>query len=281
LLFSDEEQAMVRLGVGKNMVRAIRFWVQATGMARPAANGGYEITELGDSLFSLKDGLDPFLEDRRTLWLLHWKLSTNVAEPLFAWDYLLNRWPHLEFTRADVLAVFRDEARRLGRALSMVTLEQHFDVFLHTYLPTRGRKGDIQEENLDCPLVELELIEQVGERQTENAARRESIYKFRRESKPEVTPQLFVFCIDDFWKNRRITERTLSFRDVAIGQGGPGQVFKIPEQDVRERLEALDADSKGAFEYQESASVQRIIRNKAYSKGAMLRDIYAFEANYA
>ncbi len=30
-LFADEQQAMVDLGVGKNMVRAIRFWAQASG----------------------------------------------------------------------------------------------------------------------------------------------------------------------------------------------------------------------------------------------------------
>ncbi len=82
--FVDEERAMVRLGVGKNMVRAIRFWVQATGVARPSLKGGLCITEFGRALLSPKDGLDPFLEDRRTLWLLHWKLAGHVEEPLFA-----------------------------------------------------------------------------------------------------------------------------------------------------------------------------------------------------
>src|SRR5688572_10567858 len=32
-LFADEDLAMVELGVGKNMVRAIRFWVRAAGVA--------------------------------------------------------------------------------------------------------------------------------------------------------------------------------------------------------------------------------------------------------
>jgi hypothetical protein len=43
--------------------------------------------------------------------------------------------------------------RKLGeseeRELSDVTLEQHFDVFLHSYVPTRSRKGDVQEDNLE------------------------------------------------------------------------------------------------------------------------------------
>ena len=48
--FSDEEEAMVELGVGKNMARAIRFWVQATGIAEPREEGGYQITKFGQNL---------------------------------------------------------------------------------------------------------------------------------------------------------------------------------------------------------------------------------------
>ena len=33
--FSHEDNAMIELGLGKNMVRALRFWVEAAGVARP------------------------------------------------------------------------------------------------------------------------------------------------------------------------------------------------------------------------------------------------------
>ena len=52
----------------------------------------------------------------------------------------------------------------------------------------------------------------------------------------------------------------MSFRDLSIAQGSPGQVFKLPESDIRERLEALETDSRGAFRYRESASVQQVVR---------------------
>ncbi len=250
---------MISLGVGKNMVRAIRFWTQAAGLCEPGENGSYRITSFGRAVFE-ENGFDPFLEDIRTLWLIHWRLSTNVVEPLFAWDYLLNRWQQPEISRAAVLRVFQEEAERLGRRLSRVTLEQHFDTFLHTYVPTRSRKGDIQEDNLDCPLVEIELIQKVGERRFDNAGRRESIYTFRRESKEEITPELFAYCVDDFWRQRRTSEQTLTFRDLSVAHGSPGQVLKLPESDIRDRLEALETDSHGAFHYRESASVQQVVR---------------------
>lgn len=52
--------------------------------------------------------------------------------------------------------------------------------FLHTYVPTRGRKGEIQEDNLDCPLVELELIVKGGERELDRAeGKREPMFQQR------------------------------------------------------------------------------------------------------
>lgn len=265
-VFADEEQAMVSLGVGKNMARSIKFWMQVAGIAKPLENGGYTATPLGKAILG-PGGLDPFLEDRRTLWLIHWNISTMVNEPLFAWDYLMNRWPHPEISRFEVLRVFDQEAKAMGRKLSPVTLEQHFDVFLHTYVPTRSRKGHVLEDNLDCPLVELQLIEKIGEREL-GSGRREPLYAFRREEKPEISPALFIFCLQDFWLKRKATEKTLTLRDVAIELGSPGQVFKLPEWDIRERLDGLLESSSGEFYYHESAAQPQVRRNDS-------RDLFA------
>src|SRR5271154_7023878 len=76
-LFSEEVDAMVGLGVGKNMVRSIRFWSQVAGMATATSKGGGHLpTKIGTALLGER-GLDPFLEDIRTLWLIHWNLSTD------------------------------------------------------------------------------------------------------------------------------------------------------------------------------------------------------------
>ena len=73
-IFYDEDAAMVELGIGKNMVRALRFWVDAMGIARPTSERKHEITDLGHTVFG-SNGCDPYLEDARTLWLLHWNLT--------------------------------------------------------------------------------------------------------------------------------------------------------------------------------------------------------------
>jgi len=68
--------------------------------------------------------------------------------------------------------------------------------------------------------------------------------------------------VDDYWRRRRATEQTLTFRDVATAHGSPGQVLKLPEWDVRQRLELLEADLDGPFSYRETTSLQRLSRRE-------------------
>lgn len=278
-LFAEEEHAMVDLGVGKNMVRAIRFWSLATGMAVVESKGAAPVlTNIAVSLFLGERPLDPFLEDRRTLWLLHWNLSTNPQTPLLAWDYFLNRWQEPELTPSMAVRALEKVASGEDDRASRATLEQHFDTFLHTYVPTRGRKGDVQEDNLDCPLVELQLIIKAGDREIDRSSgKREPIYVFRREEKPDITPELFIYCLNDFWQKRHASEATLPLRDVAHGYGSPGQIFKLPEDDIRARVEDLDQGSEGLFSYAESANLQQIRRTGQGKPSNLLKAIYSAE----
>ncbi len=276
-IFSDEDDAMVSLGVGKNMVRAIRFWSETADIIKFQGKDGFIVTEFGEILFG-EDGLDPYLEDIQTLWLIHWKLSTQVSEPLFAWDYLLNQWQEPDLTRTAVLRFLQQKANTLDKKLSFVTLEQHFDTFLHTYFPTRGRKGHIQEDNLDCPLVELELIQKVGERESDNASgKRELIYRFRRESKPEISDRLFTYCLHDFFTQRYPNETTVSFREISVGRGSPGQIFKLPESDLRERLEILNSQTNKFFSYQETQNIQQVSKHSTLQETTLIKSIYDHE----
>ena len=274
-LFSDEANAMVTLGVGKNMVRSIRFWSQVAGIAAAMPKGaGYAITKPGNLLLGER-GRDPFLEDIRTLWLIHWNLSTNIESPLLAWDYLLNRWHEPELVPSAAIKMLQKEAQKQDENLSTVTIGQHFDTFLHTYTPTRSRKGEVREDNLDCPLVELEFLIKVGERELDRSAgKRETIYSFRREEKPEITPELFLFCLHDFWQKRHHVESTLTLREVAHGHGSPGQIFKLPEDDIRARVDDLARQTNGLMKYNETSSQQHIQKRGDLHNVELFKSIY-------
>lgn len=66
--FSDDN-AVVELGVGKNMVAAIGFWMKAFGLC----NDKWELSEVAHYIFG-EEGKDQYLEDIGTIWLLHFFL---------------------------------------------------------------------------------------------------------------------------------------------------------------------------------------------------------------
>lgn len=272
-LFVDEDAAMVTLGIGKNMVRSLKFWIEAMDVAQPVGRGRtMELTPFAHAIFDERDGHDPYLEDVRTLWLLHWKLASRDKAPLFAWRYLISHWPYPEFTHSQAFRAFKAESQRRGLDHSDVTLTQHLDVFLHTYHRTRGGGG--VEDSLDGPLVDLQFLVSHGARQGEGG-RWEPVYAFRREPKPEIGQALFDYCLHDYWQ-RFSSDQTLTFRSVAVGPASPGQVFKLPEDDLRARLEAPALGGSRGFTYQVSA-VQGLLSRAPDALRPSLTDVYAEE----
>ena len=272
--FTDLDDAMIKLGLGKNMVRALRFWAEVAGVARPVGRRNLELTPFAHAVLG-SQGLDPYLEDVRTLWLLHWKLSAHSKRPLFAWRFLLSHWAFPELTRSEALAAFARESGRLGHSHSEITLSQHLDAFLHTYLSSRSSRVGI-EDSLDGPLVDLTLLEPVGERRADGG-RWETVFAFRYEPKPEITSALFDYCLDDFWKRFHSSEETLTLREVTFGACSPGQVFKLPEDAVRSHVEAYNlSGTETPFLYQPSA-VQGLISRREGTKCVTLADIYESE----
>ncbi|NOU36262.1 MAG: DUF4007 family protein [Kiritimatiellaceae bacterium] len=272
-IFSDEDRAMVELGVGKNMVRSIRFWATLLGIIEPDGENSLQVTPFSTMLLDPDRGLDPYLEDIQTLWLLHWRLSA-AAEPLYVWHYLLNRWQESEMAGAVIVPMIR---RELGEEhkLSANSLDSLVKVFFHTYVPTRGHKNKVVEDNLDCPLVQLRLIEYGGERDL-SSGRKEPIYAFRRGEKPEISQALFLYCLNDYWRKTSPDETTLSFSQITSSEGSPGQVFKLTDDDIQARLAGLTDDSE-YFVFTDSStsrSLKRKFTDFEQISGKLLKRIY-------
>ena len=273
-LFKDVDKAMVVLGVGKQMARAIRFWTEAAKVVEKQEKGDFEVSPLGKELLGAK-GLDSYLENVQTLWLIHWNFSTHPKNPIFAWDFLMNRWQEPEIAPSLVVDDFDKEAVSQGRKLSPVTLKEHFNIFLHTYVPTRGTKGDILEDNLDCPLIELNLIRQIGERVLDGQnGKREPVYAFNRDPKPKISQELFAYCLNDFWETYHPKDDSLLFRQVASGHGSPGQIFKLPEREIRDRLENIEDFTNGVISFHESVNLRQIRKQQDIEWENVLNAIY-------
>jgi len=73
-----ESRAIPLLGVGKNMVRSIHHWLRSFAII----DKENKISEFANLLF-LADGLDPYLENDGSLWLLQYYLCKTNHSSIF------------------------------------------------------------------------------------------------------------------------------------------------------------------------------------------------------
>ena len=165
------DDAMVRFGVGKNMVSSICHWGMVTGMLAEASGrcgGGrgwpLQPTELGTRLLR-DDGWDPFLEGPGTLWLLHWQIASR-PEGATTWWWVFNQFPGTVLARGEILEALQTLGFQRGwTRVTGASLKRDVDVFLRTYAP-QGRRNTVLEDTLDCPLAELGVVRASSRDQT-------------------------------------------------------------------------------------------------------------------
>lgn len=262
----DDERAILELGLGKNMVRALRFWLEAFDVASVRA-GSWALRPFGEALFGER-GLDPYIERVETQWLLHWQLSTAVENPLFVWRHVLYRRMRPDFTRSELLAEMRLEGERLGYEHSDVTLLQHADVFLHSYIGSLSAASP--EDALDGPLVDLGLVRRLGRRRG-GADRIEPVFALARIPLAEIGSAVVDYAIASFWQARRAGESLVTFRDLAHAEGSPGSTLRLEADDLRDHLER----SAGLWSYRPTGDAGSVTAVVPPDPGLRLLEIYA------
>lgn len=255
-----DEAAIVRFGVGKNMVTSIRFWATACKViAEDDERGGYVATALGRRLFA-EEGLDPYCERPATPWLMHWFLASTYDKTT-TWYYLFNHVVQQVFDRETIVASLWQGFDELTastpmlKRISLATLKRDVECCIRSYVPRLG--GDSPEEMSEPLLGELGLIQQ-------NAR---STFEFRRGAKRSLPDGIFAYALLDYWKWQRAGS-VMAFDRVAHDYGSPGRVFKLDENAVAERLMGLERLTGGDLQWTEQAGIRQVTR-----RGIALDDI--------
>jgi hypothetical protein len=264
------EDAVVRLGVGKNMVRAIRHWATRADVIRPDSHdkrgGHYSPTPLGALYFS-ENGLDPFLEDPATTWLVHWQLASrrssvdrlsgdHQAEALSptTWLYMFNELRESFFTQDSAVHELLSFAEQCGgRPPSPSTVERDLSCFVRSYTPSEPDKRLSREDTYDSPLADLGLL--TREPKTGRIL-------FDRSVRPTLSVAVFAYATVDFWRREFPESGTLAFQHIAYAPGGPGQVFKLSENACTEYLDGIEAVTRGNVTYDSTAGLRQLIRHR-------------------
>jgi hypothetical protein len=269
-VFSRDE-AMTVLGVGKNMVRSIRHWCLAAGVLEEyqpsVASRGTAVrpSALGKALFD-DGGWDPYLEDPATSWLLHWHVASN-ARRCTTWFWAFSYVFDPEFTKEALLSALQQWVDTAGwKRISPGSLRRDIDCFLRTYVPSRQAQAAVAEDTLDCPLVELNLLREAGDRQT---------FQFSRGPQPDLPTGVLLYATLDFWHRSAPNAETLSLYDLAHHPGSPGRLFQIDEDSLALRFEDLEAWTDGQVAYGETAGLKQLYRRQPVAAVSVLERSFA------
>jgi hypothetical protein len=166
-LFVDKnENPMDVLGIGSNMVKALRYWLQAVGLTEEPNKGKrvQKLTPLGTEIFKN----DRFIEELGTLYLLQYQLAKQDEEAT-AWYYFFNVFSMSEFTREEFVQGLQNFILMADDASTVAirSLNDDFTCIINTYLPRyKSNPGKVSpENNIDCPFGELGLVDIANKKQ--------------------------------------------------------------------------------------------------------------------
>ena len=232
-LFSSDERAILRLGLGRNMIKSLRFWGEAFGLTRTRGRE-VRVTEFAQMLLDIRNGLDPYLETPGALWRLHWKLTVHGG--LGAWAVAFLETHDREITRERFVASVRARASQTRGTITSGTASNHVDVFLRTYVGGQYSDGS-PEEALGSPFQELELMRlamPVGV----------ATVRLSRGQKRTLDVKALAFVLHDFWQGTAPKSVTLSLRSLMLSHAAPGAVLLLDEPGLYERLDKLCSRSR-------------------------------------
>ena len=226
--------ATVRLGVGKNMVRAIRFWGLAAKIIqeepRSANRRSPDIgpTELGRALFG-EQGWDTYVEDPGTLWLLHWLI---LAPPCLipVWWIAFHDFQAVEFTGSDLAEAVASRVEEVPNweTPSLSSIKKDVDILFRAYDPSLRSRPSDDDGQIECPLRELNLIENLQS---------DGRYRFRMGPKATLPSEIVTYAALDYISRIRTGEGTMPLSRLAYDPGSPGRAFKLSETDLAIALE--------------------------------------------
>lgn len=215
-VFTDKNaNPMDVLGIGSNMVRSMRYWLNSVGLIEEVSVGKKkqaQFTPFGKIVFKY----DRYAEEIGTLWLLHYNL-VKEASVATSWYYFFNELNLSEFSKED----FTDEISKFleinEATFAKNSIADDFNCIVNTYMPryktNPGKENP--EDNLECPLSELGLVDYQN--------RKEKIYKKTTPVKNSL-PGLVALAV--------IVEQADGEREILLSSlqndiGNVGRVFNL------------------------------------------------------
>ena len=250
----NSSDAVIQLGVGKNMVSSIRFWLKSFGVID---DGG--VTKLGDYLFDDANGRDRYMEDLTTLWLLHFNLVFLKRATLYNMLFCGVQRERSLFEREQVQTYVKLKVAEAGKqnAYNENTVKKDIGVLLQNYvLPKKSQSN----EDYSSLLMDLDLIRQNNS---------DKGYVFNVEGKRKVTKEVFMYGL--LCLREQTDDNTISFEAI---QDQVGLTFCMSENETVSMLKQLAELYGDYMSYNDVAGIRQIQFTKETDTFKVLDDYY-------
>jgi hypothetical protein len=257
------EDASVLLGVGKNMVRSMRYWCIAFKVLTERSGreqndqvdnledkGSGNLRHLVPTTLGIKllsdEGWDPFLEDPASLWLLHWNL---LKAPCYAtvWQFTFNQFQQANFSTEDLFLSLADYCRGFTTSIADSSLKKDITCLFRMYAK-RNSSSRPNEDTIDCPFSELGLLTEAIDSKR---------YLFRIGAKGNLPPDVITAACLDYASSVGQEQRTIALSRLAYNMDSPGMVFKLTESAISGAISKL-AQTWSEFELRETAGLVQL-----------------------
>jgi len=235
-------EAALKLGVGKNMVASIKYWLDVFGLIDEK---NIE-TVFAKFLFDEKCGKDPYLEYLGSLWLLHAKLiMENKASiySIFFNDFLLTR---VEFTKDQLFNFLKTKTIENEQNVADNTINKDINVLLKTYIPS-GSTSKTYEDDLMSLFLELELIKEMESFDKKG----QKYYNIEKKDNRAIPKEIFLSTI----LLNKSYGKIITFNELLHSFNSPGNIFLLTSQGLLDKIKELQ-EEYDFIKYKEDAGVR-------------------------
>lgn len=219
--FLNKEEAAEQLGLGKNMVQSLRYWVDATDVISTEKNL-VKISEFG----KLLNKYDRFIEMRDSASIIHLHL-VDEQEPSTTWYWYFNYFNKKVATKDELLIeLIAWIAQNDKKKPSESSLKRDIDCLVRMY--SDKERPDDPEEVIQSPLSIIGLIAE----QKKNVLRRSPKYE-------EIGLGALMYCLLKYGEKHEMN--VLSVEEIEKKECLWGRIYNLQRNEIIKALEELTA----------------------------------------
>lgn len=230
---NKELEAVDEIGVGRVMIKSMRYWANALGIASEHKTSQGVILRL-TSLGELIKKYDPYFQNIGTLWLLHRNL-TKIGSEATAWSWAFNLFNKKSFSKNDFCNDFTSYLQHKGVEYNKKAIEKEFDCFKNTYVSEKefDIKKIIEEDNSPF-FARLKLLSYVGN----------GVYVQNNVGIHEVPLDIFCYCIINDNRELLADSRQIQIDHLLEDDGQVGKYMCLTYSILIEYLQRLENQNK-------------------------------------